>query len=107
MIRILPNAEQEGEYLLWDGDEVCGKARARFDECVHILSVEAPDTLLEEGMVRAVLNAGRVREIERAVCANETLFPLLRHLEFTPCDEGMTVSIPDFFFRGCKGHNTI
>ncbi len=104
MIRILPNAERDGEYILWDGDEACGKALAQFDDRVHILSVEAPDALLAEGMVRAVLNAGRVREIEQAVCANEALFPLLRHLEFTPCDEGMTVSIPDFFFRGCKGH---
>ncbi len=104
MIRILPNAERDGEYILWDGDVACGKALARFDDRVHILSVEAPDALLAEGMVRAVLNAGRVRELACAVCANEELFPLLRHLEFTPCDEGMTVSIPDFFFRGCQGH---
>ena len=68
MIRILPNAERDGEYVLWDGDVACGKALARFDDRVHILSVEAPDALLAEGMVRAVLNAGRVREIERCVC---------------------------------------
>ncbi len=104
MIRILPNAERDGEYILWDGDTACGKATVRFDDRVHLLSVEAPDALLAEGMVRAVLNAGRIREIEWAVCANEALFPLLRHLEFLPCEEGMTVSIPDFFFRGCKGH---
>ena len=104
MIRILPNAECEGEYILWDGDVACGKATARFDDRVHLLTVEAPDALLSEGMVRAVLNAGRVREIEWAVCANESLFPLLRHLEFVPSEEGMTVNIPDFFFRGCKGH---
>ena len=103
MIRILPSADCEGEYILWDGDEACGKAQARFDDRVHILSVEAPDTLLIEGMVRAVLNAGRIREIEWAVCENEALFPILRHLEFVPCEEGMTVSIPNFFFRGCKG----
>ena len=104
MIRILPDAEREGEYILWDGDVACGKACAHFDDRVHLLSVEAPDALLAEGMVRAVLNAGRVREIETAVCGNEALFPLLKHLEFVPCEEGMTVSIPDFFFRGCKGH---
>ena len=102
MIRILPADNKDGEYILWDGDVACGKATATFDGCVRLLTVEAPDTLLAEGMVRAVLNAGRVREIERAVCANEALYPLLRHLEFTLCDEGMEVSIPDFFFRGCK-----
>ncbi len=103
MIRILPADNKEGEYILWDGDTACGKATATFDGCVRLLTVEAPDALLMEGMVRAVLNAGRIREIERAVCVNEELFPLLKRLEFTPCDEGMEVSIPDFFFRGCKG----
>ena len=104
MIRILPAVDKDGEFVLWDGEEACGVARAAFDEKVHILSVEAPDTLLAEGMVRAVLNAGRIREIETAVCAEPTLFPLLKRLEFTPCDEGMTVNIPDFFFRGCRCH---
>ena len=104
MIKILPVAGKDGEFVLLDGEKACGKAVAQFGECVYLLSVEAPDALLAEGMVRAVLNAGRVREIARAVCANEELYPLLKHLEFTPCDEGMEVDIRDFFFRGCKGH---
>ena len=102
MIKILPVAGKEGEFVLLDGEEACGRAKATFGEEVLIEEIEAPDALLMEGMVRAVLNAGRVREIRRAVCANETLFPILKHLEFTPCDEGMQVDIMEFFFRGCK-----
>lgn len=104
MIKILPVAGKDGEFVLLDGEEACGRATAEFGDEVRLLEVEAPDALLMEGMVRAVLNAGRVREIRRAVCQNEALFPMLRHLEFTPCDEGMQVDIAEFFFRGCKGH---
>ena len=102
MIKILPAAEGSGEFLLYDGDTVCGRGVAEYGEVLRILSVEAPDELLKEGMIRALLNAGRMREISTAVCGNEALYPLLRRLEFTPCQEGMQVDIPAFFFKGCK-----
>lgn len=101
MIRILPDAAEEGRFLLYDGETVCGSAEAVFGDRVQILSAEAPDELLAEGLVRAVLNAGRLREIPTAFCVNEVLFPLLRRLEFTPGQEGLEVDIAEFFFRGC------
>lgn len=102
MIKILPAAEGSGEFLLYDGETLCGKGTAEYGDALRILSVEAPDDLLKEGMIRALLNAGRMREIPTAVCGNEALFPLLRRLEFVPCDEGMRVDIAEFFFKGCK-----
>lgn len=101
MIRILPAADNPGVYELLEGDTRIGEARATFDEQVHLLSVQAPDDLLAEGLVRAVLNAGRVREIPVGVCENPQLFSLLARLEFSQTDGRMVVDIPTFFGTGC------
>lgn len=102
MIRILPDVENEKKLILFDGDQPCGSAEWMQDgDKLRILSVEAPDELLAEGMVRAVLNAGRVREIVTAVCGKEELYPILQKLEFQETENGMEVDIADFFFRGC------
>ena len=102
MIRILPDGEDT--FVLLDGDTPCGSAKVAWGETLHILSVEAPDDLLREGMIRSVLNSGRVRGIPVAVCTDERLYPLLRHLEFFSAEEGMAVDIAAFFGKGCSSH---
>jgi hypothetical protein len=73
-----------------------------FGDELTLLSVDAPDAVFAEGLVRAVLNAGRERGIKRAVCHEPTLFELLDRLEFSVTEEGRAVDIPAFFARGCR-----
>lgn len=99
MIRI--SSDADGAFTLFDGDKPCGSARAAFGEELTLLSVDAPDAVLGEGLVRAVLNAGRARGIARAVCDNAALFPLLDKLTFAVTPAGRAVDIAAFFSRGC------
>lgn len=101
MIRITHDGE--GAFTLWDGDVACGHAQAHFGETVELLAVTAPDDLLAEGLVRAVLNAGRERGLLWAFCCEDTLFPLLQRLRFMAKGTQYAVDIPAFFARRCSG----
>lgn len=101
MIRITHAAE--GVFTLFDGDKPCGGARAAFGEEVTLQSVDAPDDVFAEGLVRAALNVGRERGIACAVCGETALFPLLDRLRFEVTENGRAVDIAAFFARGC-GH---
>lgn len=100
MIRITHAVE--GEFVLLDGDKPTGGARAVFGDELTLLSVDAPDAVFAEGLVRAVLNAGRERRLDRAVCREPALFSLLDRLAFSATDEGRAVDIAAFFARGCR-----
>lgn len=100
MIRITHAVE--GTFVLLDGEQPVGGARAVFGDELTLLSVDAPDAVFAEGLVRAVLNAGRERGLKRAVCHEPTLFELLDRLEFSVAEEGRAVDIPAFFARGCR-----
>lgn len=93
----------KGGFTLLDREEPCGGAVAVFGEELTLLSVDAPDDVLAEGLVRAALNAGRERCIARAVCSEPTLFSLLDKLRFQVTENGRAVDIAAFFARGC-GH---
>lgn len=99
MIRITHDGE--GGFTLWDGEVSCGGARATFGDTVELLSVEASENVLSEGLVRAVLNVGREHGCVWAVCQNAALFPLLDGLAFEETADGRAVDIPAFFARGC------
>ena len=101
MIRITHDGD--GSFTLWDGDKSCGGARATFGDTMTLLTVDAPDDVLAEGLVRAALNAGRERGCVWAACKNAALFPLLDRLAFEQTADGRAADIPAFFARGCRG----
>ncbi len=101
MIRITHDGD--GGFTLWDGAVSCGSARATFGDTMELLTADAPDDALAEGLVRAALNAGRERGCVWATCRNAALFLLLDRLAFEQTAEGRAVDIPAFFARGCGG----
>lgn len=94
--------------VLRDGDGAPrGYALFRVDaEAVELLAVEAAEPLLAEGLVRSVLNVGDCRGALTGVCAEPTLFPLVRRLEFREKDGRYEVSIDAFFRTGCHHEGT-
>lgn len=70
-------ADEEGERL---GYIVC-----RFEEnAVCLLTVEAGDRFLVDGLIRAALNRALGQGLEFAVCRNPAMFPVLERLGFVP-----------------------
>lgn len=68
---------------------------------VEVLSVDTALPVMAEGLIRAVLNVGDCRGAIYGFCANEELAPMLRHLEFTPVEDGHAVSLSQFFRGEC------
>ncbi len=89
--------------VLRDSDgSVFGHALFRVVENrVEVLSVHTDLPMMAEGLVRAVLNTGDCRGAIEGFCANETLVPMLRRLEFTPVEGGYAVSLEQFFRGEC------
>ncbi len=70
---------------------------------VHLFRLWTNDSALQDGILRAVLNAGYLAGAIRAVCEYEPLEPLLRFEGFVVSEEGMTVDLAEFFSRPCHG----
>lgn len=91
--------------MLLSADGETGYVLYRVDrDTLELLAVRAPDAVLEEGLIRAALNAGVNRLAITAVCRNPDLFLLLRSLGFCEKEGEMSVFIPDFFTRPCAGN---
>ena len=91
--------------VLVDGDNIDGYILFTINGLqMELLSVSLDDLLLQEGLVRAALNYGARRAVETAVCINPTLDAVLDILRFEKTSLGRTVSIPEFFSRGCTCH---
>ena len=71
---------------------------------VEVLSVHTDLPVMAEGLIRSVLNTGDCRGATEGFCANETLAPMLRRLEFEPTDGGYAVSLEQFFRGDCHCH---
>ena len=83
--------------------EISGYAAFRMDGTViELLSVQAEEPLLVDGLIRSVLNTGDCRGAATGLCRDEGLASILRRLEFEPVEEGYTVSIAKFFRGECR-----
>lgn len=71
-------------------------------ERVELLSVHTELPVMAEGLIRSVLNAGDCRGATVGFCADETLAPMLRRLEFEPVEGGYSVSLEQFFRGDCR-----
>lgn len=89
--------------VLRDSDG-CMTGHATFSvtgDTVELFTVEAQEPLLVDGLIRSVLNAGDFRGAVTGLCRDESLALTLRRLEFSPSDEGYTVSLAHFFRGDC------
>ena len=86
------NGEEIDEYILFtiQGTEM------------ELLSVSVEDLVLQEGLVRAALNYGARRAVETAYCVNPDMHRILTALAFSNDGERRSVSIAEFFSRGCQ-----
>ncbi|MBQ9859569.1 MAG: hypothetical protein IJO76_02695 [Clostridia bacterium] len=81
---------------------VSGYATFRMDGAViELLSVQAEEPLLVDGLIRSVLNTGDCRGATTGLCREENLAVTLRRLEFEPTENGYAVSIAKFFRGDC------
>lgn len=89
--------------VLRDSDgSVFGHALFRMaGERVEVLSVHTELPMMAEGLVRAVLNTGDCRGATHGFCADDSLVPMLRRLEFAPVEGGYSVSLAQFFRGEC------
>ena len=89
--------------VLRDSDgSVFGHALFRMmGDRVEVLSVHTYLPVMAEGLVRSVLNVGDCRGAVEGFCADESLAPMLRRLEFTPAEGGYAVSLAQFFRGEC------
>ena len=89
--------------VLRDSDgSVFGHALFRVaGERVELLSVHTDLPVMAEGLIRSVLNTGDCRGATEGFCADESLSPMLRRLEFTPTEGGYAVSLEQFFRGDC------
>ena len=89
--------------VLRDSDgSVFGHALFRMaGERVEVLSVHTELPVMAEGLVRSVLNTGDCRGATEGFCADESLAPMLRRLEFAPVEGGYSVSLAQFFRGEC------
>lgn len=71
---------------------------------MELLSTDVTDALLQEGLVRAALNYGARRAVETAFSTTPALKSVLRTLRFSEDGERLSVSVPEFFDRGCCCH---
>lgn len=85
------------------GREEGGCAYAVEGDTVHLFRLWTNDSTLQDGILRAVLNAGYLAGATRAVCEYEPLEPFLRSEGFVVSEEGMTVDVAEFFSRPCHG----
>lgn len=73
-----------------------------YDTEMELLELHATDFVIQEGLVRAALNYGFRREKERAFCTDFSMEPILKFLLFSKQETGYSVSLSEFFSRGCK-----
>ncbi len=69
---------------------------------MELLTLQAEDFVLQEGLVRAALNYGFRRDLETAFSINADMDAILRFLRFDDTGERKVVSLGEFFSRGCK-----
>lgn len=113
MITILPANENEYTQIGVTDPSICAMVVSGGDTAEYItfrlddtemelLELHATDFVIQEGLVRAALNYGFRREKERAFCTDFSMEPILKFLLFAKDDTGFSVSLPEFFSRGCK-----
>ena len=90
--------------VLRDSDgTVFGHALFTVDgDTVEVLAVDTAMPMMAEGLIRSVLNTGDCRGATVGICRDESLAPLLRHLEFEHKDGVYTVSIQAFLYGDCR-----
>ena len=71
---------------------------------MELLSTDVSDALLQEGLVRAALNYGARRAVETAFSTAPALKNVLHTLRFSEDGEKLSVSVSEFFDRGCCCH---
>lgn len=71
------------------------------DGRVTVHTLETDDELLAEGLLRAVLNVARNRELPLAVCEDDCFPALLSRLGFAKTEEGAAVDVISFFHPCC------
>lgn len=71
---------------------------------MELLSTDVSDALLQEGLVRAALNYGARRAVETAFSTAPALKNVLHTLQFSEDGEKLSVSVSEFFNRGCCCH---
>ncbi|HJD24422.1 MAG TPA: hypothetical protein H9694_09835 [Firmicutes bacterium] len=125
MIAILPASEEERSALsaqagfagpveclvASDGWESLGSILYRTSgEVMELLTAQAEDPRLLDGLLRAALNAALSAGARTARCEQEPLFPALRTLGFSEPEEGcpasMQADISGIFARGCPSGET-
>lgn len=91
--------------VLVNGDAIEGHIRFVLDGAeMELLSVDVDDPLLQEGLVRAALNYGARRAAETAFSTAPALANVLRTLRFSEEGDRFSVSLSEFFSRGCRCH---
>ncbi len=72
------------------------------DKEMQLLEMHSEDFVIQEGLVRAALNYGFRREVETAACTDKHMEAILKFLLFKEQDGVFSVSLSEFFSRGCK-----
>ena len=70
-------------------------------DTIEILSVEAEEPLLVDGIIRSILNTGDCRGAKTGICRLNELAKILCRLEFTEENGLWSVSIEKFFRGEC------
>lgn len=88
--------------VLREGETEYGYVLYRVEQnTARLITLHSDIPVLEEGLVRAMLNAAANEQAVTAVCRNPSLFPLLKGLGFSNEGECYSVFIPDFFTHPC------
>lgn len=83
-------------------DRITGHGLFRVEgDTIEVLSVEAEETLLVDGIIRSILNTGDCRGAKTGICRVAELAKVLRRLEFTEENGLWSVSIENFFRGEC------
>lgn len=93
-----------------DHEEGAGAYIVRND-VLWLLDLWADDLLVQDGLLRAILNTGRSIGAKRASCGRPQLAMFLQTEGFLSTADGMSVDIFDFFAQPCRSdirgsHNT-
>ena len=86
-----------------DGRQQLGRIVCRIkDDTAAILKIEYQDSVIADGLVRAVLNSAREKGADMALCALEPLFPVLAKMGFNKTGSEMSAEINGILSGKCR-----
>lgn len=91
-------------FILLDGKRQAGYILCvREGNALRILELQTEQPVFADGLVRAAMNCALAQGMERAVCTDKGLKPMLLHIGFTAQGSDAQVMLRDFFSKPCTG----